>query len=139
MPGTLITADALDGLLAVTPLQSARETAVVTNSVSTDKVMAMMPHAVSVLLTVIECTAAHTLDIKVQGRNLSTDAYTDVAIFAQVTNANQANQRLNIAQPYKRYRTSRSTTGAFGAGQFVTYSLTLIGTRCKFAPITQVD
>lgn len=135
----LLTSDALDGLLAITPLSvAARNAAASTNGA--DKVMSSMPMAVAAILSVSACPAAHTLTVSVEGRNLSTDGYTSVATFTQVTNANFATpQRRNIAQPFKRYRGVDVTTGAFGAGVFVSFALILVGTRVKFAPITQVD
>lgn len=135
----MITKDALDGLLAITPLASVKRTAAATTN-GTEKVITSMPHAVAAVLTVQECTAAHTADIKVQGRNLSTDSWVDTsAVFTQVTNAAQGVQRKNIDVPYKRYRSVDTTAGAFGANQVVTFSLVLVGTRVKYAPITQVD
>jgi hypothetical protein len=136
MSGILLTADALNGLLAVTPL-TARQVAAAEAAVNgTEKVITSMPMAQAAVLVPTNCAAGVTLDVRLQGRNKSTDSFTDnVVIFAQVTNASNGIQRLNIASPFKRYRTVHTVAGTGSCGWVVL----LVGSKVKYAPITQVD
>ena len=134
-----IVKDALE-ILAITPLAAVRTTAAATVN-GTERVMASMPLAVAAVLMPIECPAAHTLDIKIQGRNGSSDSWVDLVTFTQVTNAAQAIQRASVGAPYKRYRAVYTTAGAYGAGEFVTFELLIVGTNAQFktAGLVQVD
>lgn len=136
----MIVQDALE-LLAITPLAAVAANAAAGPTNGTEKTLASMPEAVVAVLLPIVCPAAHTLDLKVQGRNLSTDAWTDLATFTQVTNAAAGVQRLNITSPKKRYRAVYTTAGAFGAGVYLSFDCTIVGTNAQFktAGMVQVD
>lgn len=130
--------DALDGLLAITPLSAfSLNSATTTNG--TEKEVGSMPLAVAAVLTPVTCPAAHTATVTVQGRDSAAGAWEDVATFAQVTNANTAIQRVNIETPRKRYRTVIVTTGAFGANVLVIGTVHIVGTNVYNAPIVQVN
>lgn len=127
--------DALADKLAISVLTSAGRVAAVAGVAQTEKVVAAMPLSVAAILTVPSCTAGKTLDLKIQGRRLSTDAWVDLATFTQVTNANFTTpQRVNLPS-YPRYRTFDTVAGsAFnGTTDVVAYDVVLVGTDCANA------
>lgn len=132
----MLTQDVLNGLLAVTPLQARHVAAAEANVNGTEKNITSMPLAAAAILVPTTIAAGVTLDVRVQGRNRSTDSWTDnVAVFAQASNASQGIQRVNIATPFRRYRTVHTITGTGAIG----FTVLLAGTRVRYAPITQVD
>lgn len=129
--------DPLVDRLALSVLAAA--TAVAASAVtSATKTPASMPQSCAVVLSVpLQPAAAHTLDIVVKGRNLTTEAFTTVATFAQVTNASFATQRANLAVCYKMYQVIATAAGAFGSSEKLPYVVVLAGTDVMNAPIVQ--
>ena len=140
MPAQGIVADALNGLLDIMPLGAVYGVAAAAAVDGTTKTTKSMPHACAVVLTPTACTAGKTLDLAVWGKNKAADAWVLVGTFAQVTNAAQGIQRLNVAAPYKMYKTIHTIAGtAFAGTDTVAWACHLVGTNAKFAPIVQVD
>lgn len=133
----MLTADALNGLLAITPLTARHVTANEAAVTGTEKNITSMPLAAAAVLIPTTIVAGGTLDVSVQGRNKSTDAWTTgVVTFAQATSAAMTIQRLSLPTHFRRYRTLHTVAGTAGA---VGWVVLLVGTRVRYAPITQVD
>jgi hypothetical protein len=134
--------DALTDKLAVTVITAAYRTALGagTNGTERDLTTASRPQSCAVVLSPINCPAGKTLDVKVQGRRLTADAWTDLATFTQVTSANVTTVQRASVPSFPRYRTVETVGGtAFnGTTDSVAYDCVLIGTDVMVAPITQV-
>jgi hypothetical protein len=133
-----IVGDALDGLLAITPLLAKADTAAQTATDGSEKDLRSAPGAVAFALIPALCTAAYTITVRVYGRNKSADSWTLIGTFTQVTNAAQAIQLMNCPTPYRRYKAQYDTTGAYGGGVQTAFTVAVVGTNSKFGPITQV-
>lgn len=145
MPAQGIVQDPLNGLLCVTNLTFRHLLAAEADVEGTEKAIKAMPLAVIAVLQPIVVDAGKTIDLKVQGKQLTGDAtWTDLVTFTQVTASSKAIQRKEITTPMKIYRTVHTVAGtAFGDGnpdpqEYVVFDCYLVGTNCKNAPIVQV-
>jgi hypothetical protein len=130
--------DALVDKITLTSLLAVKRTAAVAGVGQAEKVLAAMPQSVCAMVTPIEISTGKTLDLKIQGRRLSTDAWTDLQTVPQQVAGATTPLRYNLPS-YPRYRVFETVAGtAFGAGETVTYEVTLVGTDVMNAPITQV-
>jgi hypothetical protein len=130
--------DSLSVRLAATPLAAENVNAAAVDTLGTEKIITSRPRTCAVILTPVVCPAAHTLTVTVQGRNTAAGAWEDLAVFTAISNGATGVQRKEVAQK-NRYRIKRTSTGAFGANVFVTYTAVLVGTDVTHAPIVQVD
>lgn len=132
-----IVGDASHGLLAITPLLKATLTSAAT-ATGSEITVASMPKAVTMVLLPISMTAAHTLDVLVEGYNNATEGWVTVATFAQVLSASLTVKRVDVLAPKKKYRVTHTGGGAFGGGTVV-FAVLLVGTNVGVAPIVQQD
>lgn len=133
-----IVGDALDGLLAITPLLAKADVTAQTALDGAEKDLRSSPGAVAFALIPTLCTATYTITVRVYGRNKAADAWTLIGTFTTVTNAAQAVQLMNCPLPYRRYKAQYDTTGAYGGGVLTSFAVAVVGTNSKFGPIAQV-
>jgi hypothetical protein len=132
--------DPLTDRLALTVLVNESQTTVhaVADAAVGEVVMAMMPQSVAAILCTPNTPAgADTITVKIQGRNKSTDAWTDVGTFTAIAAAAHGVQRMNLTPVFKRYKAVITTTGAFTSVSYEVFCA-IAGTDVMNAPITQV-
>jgi hypothetical protein len=124
--------DALNDKLALTVLSGAARVAAVAGVAQAEKVITSAPQTVAAILSVLQISAGKTLDLRIQGRRLSTDAWTDLQVIPQkLTGDTGSVVRYNLPS-LPRYRVFETTAGtAFnGTTDLVAYDLVLVGTDC---------
>lgn len=134
--------DPLVDRLSLTRLPVASiSTATTTNQTSKDLIATNGPNPGSLAaLAVVPAgiTAAHTVDITIEGSNDGFTTPTTVGTFAQFTNANaNTEQKINISRAFKAYRVKTVSLGAFG-GPTILPVVVLVGTNLRSAPYTAV-
>lgn len=98
-----------------------------------------MPLSQAAILKGTSGAASHTLDVKIQGRQLSTDAWTDLITFTQLTNGNFSTaQRVNLPLHFSRFQIIWTAIGAFGSSQVLGAACVFAGTDLYHAPYTPV-
>lgn len=134
--------DALSDKLALTVLSAAARVAAVAGVAQAEKVMVSSPQTVAAIVNPIQLTAGKTLDLKIQGRRLAADAWTDLVVVPQILPAGVGTPLRYNLPSYPRYRVFETTAGsAFnGTTDVVAYDVVLVGTDCYQAQngITQV-
>lgn len=130
--------DPLTDRISITQLPLPNQTAAAgpTNQTAKDLIASNAPNpgSLAVILTGLFWTAAHTLDVKLQGSNDGFTTPVDLVTFTQLTNANVGTpQRANIPKAYKSYRLVTTSVGAFSSVTLVA-SCVLVGTNFRATP-----